>query len=81
MGYLDIAPLGTFKETHGDNTITINAKDISRFFRPSYCITAWKSQGQTYREPYNLRMDYFDAVGKYVVLSRATDIKYISIIV
>jgi len=28
------------KETHGENTITINTKDISRFFRPSYCITA-----------------------------------------
>ena len=59
---------------------TMKADKFSTMFYPAFCITIHASQGQTFETPYTIwDWTILDNTLKYVALTRATDIKNISI--
>jgi len=69
-----------FKIITNDTPIEIELKQFQDLFHLAFCMTVHKSQGQTFKEAYNIcEWDRYDERMKYVALSRATDKKYIHI--
>ena len=69
-----------FKIITNDTPIEIELKQFQDLFHLAFCMTVYKSQGQTFKEAYNIcEWDRYDERMKYVALSRATDKKYIHI--
>ena len=68
----------TFKIKVNQTPIEIDIKDFSDLFYIAFCMTVFKSQGQTINHEYAIyEWERFDKRMKYVALSRATDKKYI----
>jgi len=64
-----------------DVTITIPSDDFANFVRPAYAITAYRSQGATFRHPYSI-YDWhkMDDRMRYVAISRGTTIDHVNIL-
>jgi hypothetical protein len=70
----------TFKIIVHQSPIEISIKEFQELFNVAFCMTVFKSQGQTFNENYSIfEWERFDKRMKYVSLSRATDKKYIHI--
>ena len=61
--------------------VTIKSNEFQNYFYPAYAITAHCSQGLTINEPFTIyEYNRLNDAGKYVVLSRASDEKFINIL-
>jgi len=60
--------------------IAITHERLRRDFRPAYCVTSHKIQGQTLKEAFGVHELFkMDAHGAYVCVTRATDMSNVSI--
>ena len=63
-----------------DKEIDFPIDEFQKLFYIAFCITAHKSQGSTFNEPYTIQeFNLFDERLKYVALSRSTDKNLINI--
>jgi hypothetical protein len=68
-------------EDEDQKKIEINFEDFQYLFYVAYCITVYKSQGQSFNHPYSIHeWDRYDHRMKYVALSRATTKDCINIV-
>jgi ATP-dependent exoDNAse (exonuclease V) alpha subunit len=64
----------------GEEPMKMEIKDFHRYFYLAYCITVHASQGETFKEPYTIYdWERMCKRGKYVSLSRGTEMNNIQI--
>jgi hypothetical protein len=67
-------------EADNENTLEVATADLADWFRPAYCTTAHKQQGNTIRVPYTIyQWDKMCDRMRYVALSRGTTIDHVNI--
>jgi hypothetical protein len=76
----DAKKVTIMKEADNEITLEIATVDLADWFRPAYCTTAHKRQGETIRKPYTIyQFDKMCDRMKYVCLSRGTTIDHVNI--
>lgn len=64
----------TLEDDIDSSIITTTLERFKRDFRPAYCMTSYKAQGDTIDGPYGIHeFNRIDANGAYVCITRATD--------